>query len=213
MVSAWTHSKRDELQKFWKVHLILWWEEQNKECPLRWVAPKNIFLITWVFFLFFTVFLGATQVFKYFSLFLISLSRLSFPQHSPVFCVAKRMTRATMMMKSKETIVMRPISREVQRGFLADLGGLVSVILRSPPSAAGCINSPEEGGRTREEELRWLVDSQESNQQQFWWSINHLSSNMTMCCFSLVYIIVNWIMFGFGLFFCCCFFYYFLTFY
>lgn len=49
-----------------------------------------------------------------------------------------------MMMKSKETIVMRPISREVQRGFLADLGGFVSVILRSPSSAVGCINSPKE---------------------------------------------------------------------
>lgn len=55
-----------------------------------------------------------------------------------------------MTMKSKETIVMRPISREVQRGFLADLGGLVSVILRSPP-ATGCINSPEESGRRRAE--------------------------------------------------------------
>lgn len=57
-----------------------------------------------------------------------------------------------MTMKSKETIVMRPISREVQRGFLADFGGLVSVILRSPSSAAGCINSPEERGRTTEVE-------------------------------------------------------------
>lgn len=46
---------------------------------------------------------------------------------------------------------MRPISREVQRGFLADLGGLVSVILRSPPSATGCVNSPEESRRTTEE--------------------------------------------------------------
>lgn len=65
-------------------------------------------------------------------------------QHSPVFCVAKRMMRATMMMKSKETMVMRQISREVQRGFLADLGGLVSVILRSLPSGASCrpISSP-----------------------------------------------------------------------
>lgn len=43
-------------------------------------------------------------------------------------------------------MVMRPISREVQRGFLADLGGLVSVILASPPSATGCINSPGERG-------------------------------------------------------------------
>lgn len=65
-----------------------------------------------------------------------------------------------MMMKSKETIVMRPISREVQRGFLADLGGLVSVILGSSPSAVSCrpINSPDGRGRTTEEELKRLVD-------------------------------------------------------
>lgn len=78
------------------------------------------------------------------------VQELAESQHSPVFCVAKRMMRATMMIKSKETMVMRPISSEVQRGFLADLGGLVSVILRSPPSAAGCINSPEETERERD---------------------------------------------------------------
>lgn len=80
--------------------------------------------------------------------------------HSPVFCVAKRMMRATIMIKSRETIVMRPISREVQRGFLADLGGLVSVILRSLPSAASCMNSPEEkGSHMTEERLNQLVNS------------------------------------------------------
>lgn len=56
------------------------------------------------------------------------------------------MMRATMMMKSKETIGMRQISREVQRGFLADLGAAVSVILGSLPSGTSCrpVNSPEE---------------------------------------------------------------------
>lgn len=65
-----------------------------------------------------------------------------------------------MTTKSKETIVMRPISREVQRGFLADFGGLVSGIFRSPPSAASCrpVNSPEERERTTEEELKQSVD-------------------------------------------------------
>lgn len=80
-------------------------------------------------------------------------------RHSPVFCVAKRMMRATMMMKSKETMVIRQISREVQRGFLADLGGLVSVILRSLPSGASCrpINSPgknRNSASTKSEPLR-----------------------------------------------------------
>lgn len=84
---------------------------------------------------------------RYVSLFRVSITHPS--QHLPVLCVAKRMMRATITMKSKETIVMRPISREVQRGFLADFGGLVSVILRSSPSAASCrpVNSPE--GRWR----------------------------------------------------------------
>lgn len=81
-------------------------------------------------------------------------------QHSPVFCVAKRMTRATMMMKSKETMAMRQISREVQRGFLADLGAVVSVILGSLPSGARCrpVSSPEErkrGRRLRERQSLW----------------------------------------------------------
>lgn len=55
------------------------------------------------------------------------------------------MIRATMMMKSKETMAMRQISREVQRGFLADLGAVVSVILGSLPSGASCrpVSSPE----------------------------------------------------------------------
>lgn len=55
---------------------------------------------------------------------------------------------------------MSPISREVQRGFLADLGGLFSGIFRSPPSASSCrpVNSPEERERTTEEELKQLVD-------------------------------------------------------
>lgn len=56
------------------------------------------------------------------------------------------------MMKSKETMVMRPISSEVQRGFLADLGGLVSVILRSLPAATGCNNSPEETETQKDQE-------------------------------------------------------------
>lgn len=51
-------------------------------------------------------------------------------------------------MKSKETIVMRPISKEVQRDFLADFRELVSVIVRSPPSAASCKNSP--GKKTKQ---------------------------------------------------------------
>lgn len=40
---------------------------------------------------------------------------------------------------------MRQISSEVQRGFLADLGAVVSVILGSRPSAASCrpVSSPE----------------------------------------------------------------------
>lgn len=54
-----------------------------------------------------------------------------------------------MTMKSRETTVMRQISRELQRGFLADLGAAVSVILGSLPSGARCrpVSSPEEHKR------------------------------------------------------------------
>lgn len=55
---------------------------------------------------------------------------------------------------------MRQISREVQRGFLADLGAVVSVILGSLPSGARCrpVSSPEErkrGRRLRERQSLW----------------------------------------------------------
>lgn len=83
-------------------------------------------------------------------------------QHSPVFCVAKRMTRATMMMKSKETMAMRQISREVQRGFLADLGAVVSVILGSLPSGTSCRPVSSPGEQKREVDSgggKWLRQS------------------------------------------------------
>lgn len=102
--------------------------------------------------------LWATQGFRYFLFIFISLLLLD---HSPVFCVAKRMMRAMMTMKSRETIVMRPISREVHRSFLADLGVLVSVILGTPSSTAACINSPTEFW------LKWLVSWEQTNQQLF----------------------------------------------
>lgn len=63
--------------------------------------------------------------------------------HSPVCWVAKRMTRATTMMKSKETTAIRATSRGVQRGFLADLGVLLSVMVSTSPCAANCMESPE----------------------------------------------------------------------
>lgn len=68
-----------------------------------------------------------------------------------------------MTMKSKETIVIRQISREVQRGFLADLGELDSVILRAPRSDASCrpIKSP---GGTREEKVKQLTGISEISQ-------------------------------------------------
>lgn len=57
-------------------------------------------------------------------------------------------------------MAMRQISREVQRGFLADLGAVVSVILGSLPSGARCrpVSSPEErkrGRRLRERQSLW----------------------------------------------------------
>lgn len=181
--SAHVHNLNEgKLQKFWRVQLMLQWREKQKTVTYAEWLPKIVFnymtdfLITQVIGRVWQrsetdVHLGAAQVFRKLSLFLISMSPLSLLQHSPVFCVAKRMMRATMTMKSKETIVMRPISREVQRGFLADFGGLVSVILRSLPSAAGCINSPDERARAT-----W-VDCSLIDQQQAWQSIDrHLSS-------------------------------------
>lgn len=116
----------------------------TEKCPPCRVAPEKKFNhLLFVFALVWKIFTWLSH--------LICMGPVLSLQHSPVFCVAKRMIRATMTTKSKETIVMRPISKEVQRGFLADFGGLVSVILRSRPSAAGCINSPVESNRGRDD--------------------------------------------------------------
>lgn len=163
MVSACARFKTGETGEVLKglLHIVVTGTTKEKSSTLN--GSRKYILITWrtsfdhpgfsatvwqrsqETFFFFSWSLSEFQIFLTFS---NHFSVFFFFQHSPVFCVAKRMTRATMTMKSKETMVMRPISREVQRGFFADLGGLVSVILGSPPSAAVCINSPE--GRRQE---------------------------------------------------------------
>lgn len=60
--------------------------------------------------------------------------------HSPLLCVANRMLRAMTMTNRRHTIVMRPISSDVHRGFLIALGVFSAII--STPSGDACPNSP-----------------------------------------------------------------------